>query len=445
MQDVSDGVVEALEALARGDTTILPAGEDRASRALRTIIEQRRADMLTRLDGVVSLTANVNQQAVSGAWVLISSQKIGSAALDVAAASEELSASVASIDAEVKVSRSMADQMRDAAASSTAELGRVTEATERTASSMQDAADSTQSLISATSKITEIVQAIESIAMQTNLLALNASIEAARAGEAGRGFTVVASEVRDLSVKTKDATARIGTMVEALNTEVSQIGDTVSTAEADARAGAAILQQLTGVIATLDDSTRAVDTSLTSISSSVSEQNEAAGMLASSAAQVSSFAERNLESLEAFNTASDNLVGMAQKQMADMAEADVPHKVLRLAKADHVIWKKRLMDMFSGRKGLNADELANHRHCRLGKWYYSDASRPYRSMGTFAALENPHARVHEAGIRAAKDCAAGNKSGAYTYIQEVEAASKEVLHLLDRLIAECSGSVDLAA
>jgi methyl-accepting chemotaxis protein len=89
--------------------------------------------------------------------------------------------------------------------------------------------------------------------------------------------------------------------------------------------------------------------------------------------------------------------------------------------------------MAVGRVKLKADELSDHHSCRLGKWYYGDASRDSRSHRAFAQLENPHAQVHQHGKQAAKLFESGDLAGALREIQNVETASKDVLRLLDDL------------
>ena len=154
----------------------------------------------------------------------------------VAAAAEELSASVAEINARV------------GDATATAQAAVATAA--RSSSSVQGLAGSAQ-------KIGEVVDLIRSIAEQTNLLALNATIEAARAGDAGRGFAVVASEVKALADQTAKAT-------EEISQQIVQIQTT-------ARASVAAIEEIGATIRTIDQITVTVATAVEEQSASTNE------------------------------------------------------------------------------------------------------------------------------------------------------------------------------
>src|SRR3954447_9116981 len=124
----------------------------------------------------------------------------------VAAAAEELTASISEISRQVASSATMARNTAEEAIQANATL---------------------ESLVAAAQKIGEVVSLISGIASQTNLLALNATIEAARAGEAGKGFAVVASEVKDLAQETAAATQRITERITALQEDSQQATDSI--------------------------------------------------------------------------------------------------------------------------------------------------------------------------------------------------------------------------
>jgi methyl-accepting chemotaxis protein len=136
------------------------------------------------------------------AMVMAASEQAVMNVQTVASASEELSASIAEISAQVANSAGIA----------TAAV-RETQATDATVRSLSDAA----------SRIGEVVRLISDIASQTNLLALNATIEAARAGDAGKGFAVVASEVKALAMQTARATDDISSQISEIRAETEKV------------------------------------------------------------------------------------------------------------------------------------------------------------------------------------------------------------------------------
>ena len=143
------------------------------------------------------------------------------------------------------------------------------------------------------SEISAIVQLIHEIADQTNLLALNAAIEAARAGEAGRGFAVVADEVRKLAERTAQSTQEINTMIERVQDSARQAVDTMEDGRELAGRGAACAARAHEAVGALEEGTVRVRQVVGEISLALREQRETSTNIAQSVERIARMSERS--------------------------------------------------------------------------------------------------------------------------------------------------------
>lgn len=165
------------------------------------------------------------------------------------------------------------------------------------------------------------------------------------------------------------------------------------------------------------------------------QQREATAEIAQNVTQISQAAhsiENRANTVIGAVSKSEQLI---DRQFTQLEKKHIPDQVLYRAKSDHLLWKKRLAEMLVGLTSLTPDELSDHHSCRLGKWYGTVNDEKLRSDRRFKELLAPHEKVHKCGKAAAAAYASGDREKALEEYNNMEAASADVMSLLDQLIA----------
>jgi methyl-accepting chemotaxis protein len=217
-------VFDTMAAIADGDLTVRSNVTSQDEMGMlgteMNIMAEKLTGIVTKLSqNSFEVSTAANQMHSTAEQLATSAEELAAQAATVATACEEMSATSSDIANNCHLAAN-----DSAAANSAAETGsRVVDETvtvmSRIADRVRNTALTVESLGARSDQIGEIIGTIEDIADQTNLLALNAAIEAARAGEQGRGFAVVADEVRALAERTTRATREIGEMIKAIQGE----------------------------------------------------------------------------------------------------------------------------------------------------------------------------------------------------------------------------------
>ena len=225
--------ISELEEKLKTSENVAREADDKASFALKQAEQAREHGEAARCQGLLSasrtLEASVRGIREAADSLSSSSDKASSGAADqqryigeAVSAMEQMNAAVAETAANAEAAAGDAEQAREFARSGEDVVARTVESIASVSGNSRSLVDQVAALGSRAEGVGKIMDVISDIADQTNLLALNAAIEAARAGEAGRGFAVVADEVRKLAEKTMDATRDVGVAIEGIQQQVGQ-------------------------------------------------------------------------------------------------------------------------------------------------------------------------------------------------------------------------------
>lgn len=290
--------VTVAEAIASGDLTrqVNANTNDEVGklmRALRNMNDSLRSVILHARENSDKVTSAASHLADAASQVSTSSQHQSEAAASMAAAVEEMTVSIN------QISDHASDAHQSSVASSTLanEGGLVIHDTvaemKQIAESVNDSSRLVQELSRQSEQISEVVKVIKEVADQTNLLALNAAIEAARAGEQGRGFAVVADEVRKLAERTAKSTVDISSMIEKTQVGARGALQSLQVGVARVQSGVAKAGQAGEAVSQINASAQTIVGTVNDISAALKEQSSASNDISKHVEQIAQMAEEN--------------------------------------------------------------------------------------------------------------------------------------------------------
>ena len=228
-------------------------------------------------------------------------------------------------------------------------------------------------------EITKYIVSIDSISEQTNLLALNAAIESARAGDYGRGFAVVADEVRVLAQTARNSAQHIKDVVKEVGVNTSSCHKGVN----DVMNDFSLLREKLNTL--VDMVSRFVDNANT---------------------------------------------------LHEVVRNSYIQLFIHLVKLDHVSWKIDIYKRIRETR-LDANQLVDHCHCRLGQWYYEGNGKVFFShLSSYKLLEKPHIETHFYGAKAIEAFKNEQIDDAFTLLAKMEEAGSLVISYLEKMSKE---------
>ncbi len=235
------------------------------------------AKVRSALARIQSISAKVQSEtdaiAAGSRQIASGSQQQAHQSSEIAAAVEEMAQTNGETTRNTTVVADTARTIAQSAQDGAGILGETTVAINDIASQTSGNADIIDNLVGNMAQIADIASAIEDIADQTNLLALNAAIEAARAGEHGKGFAVVADEVRKLADRTRKATAEIGGSVKVIQREANKVTESMKTSRVTVDAGSRKMERVVSVFAKITDEIRGLSDLINQVAAASEEQS----------------------------------------------------------------------------------------------------------------------------------------------------------------------------
>ena len=386
------------------------------------------------------LTASAAQVHANAEEMAGGAEHVASQAGTVATAGEEMAATSGDIAQNCQMAAEGARLVSDEASNGASIIQKSIQVMGLIAERVSTTAATVDALGQRSDQIGQIIGTIEDIADQTNLLALNAAIEAARAGEQGRGFAVVADEVRALAERTTRATREIGEMIKAIQAEtkgaVSAMQEGVSEVERGTEEASRSGEAMTTILEQINN----LSMQVSQIATAAEEQTATTSEISSSILQITEISSQSSQNAHQSTAEANKLNALAELLTTILAGLSIEESIslcLRKAKSAHMIFTGKIKAHLDGTQRLDPNALPTHLTCAFGKWYQSKGQQACGQVAKFKEIDAPHARVHELGKQAVQAHNSGDHSAAARYCQEMVTQSHALMGMLDDLEKQC--------
>lgn len=283
--------------------------------ALVTAIEEMRANLAQLIASIVDSSKDIEDSATQ---LNMPVQEVHQGSVEQVSAVDDIGRAIYEFSMQSSQSAQTAEQAkaqslnaRDLAIQGKNMIEKATSEFATISSTISDSADAVQGVHHRAKAVRELITMISEIADQTNLLALNAAIEAARAGESGRGFSVVADEVRALAGRTAQATIEINQVIDGIDNETNNAVDRITAGQAELEQGVDMLGQMVQPLIDLNTGAQESLSSLELLEQSVADQARESANIESSVKNIGDKANSNQTEIDKVTSTTNHLSDMA--------------------------------------------------------------------------------------------------------------------------------------
>jgi len=436
-----DALEECLVSVGRGDfsrTMDVPVADHEITRIVRAY-NSMVGKISSVMQGVTMLATRVSTGTENmGATLVETERGVNKQHVDiqmVATAMSEMVATVQEVASNTTHAADAAAQANTEAVSGRDVTRKAMSSIDSLARQLDSAASVMNELQTDSDQVGHVLSVIKGVAEQTNLLALNAAIEAARAGEQGRGFAVVADEVRTLAQRTQQSTEEIRGIIERLQGQAKSAVSVMEQSQVLARTSVGETREADGALAKIVEAVTTISEMSTQIAAAADEQTKVAEEIDRNIVNITAVADGTTsatrETVDATNEINQQINQL--QELVGQLKTQVKGVDLEFAKSAHLAWKKNLRDFLDGKGALTLAQAVSHHDCSLGKWYYGEGLKCYGHLAEMKEVEDPHAEIHQVIKTIISLREAGRVEEAEREYQKVGTLSKRIVALLDQI------------